>query len=197
LGEFGTVHATERKGPKIMKSIFGAVVAVIGVLRSARLVVMPAVALLALVACGPAVPRLPEVPARAGLLNDDANALDAATESRVSQRLSRLRSQSNVEFWVLIVRTTSWLSTSNYALDTIGRWGLDKPPHPPDVVFLLVATEDDEWFVGLSPSLQGTVLQDAGPELAKDTLERHGVDGIEEFVMGTIELLGTREGTSE
>jgi uncharacterized membrane protein YgcG len=146
-------------------------------------------------ACASPVPEVPEPPPQAGHVNDYANVFDLASKERLESLLMELKKKSGVEFLVLTVSTTTWMSISDYAYTTVGSWGLDATNRSPAGALLLVmAVKDGRWFTAVSPSLQNDLPNDVGKELASGSLDRIGeqyehAEGIEKFVNLIIDRL--------
>lgn len=87
------------------------------------------------------------------LVNDRANVIDAATESRMETMLVNLYQRANIEFAVVTVDTTGERDIFDYSLAVMRGWGIGSGTKPG--LLLLIAVNDRKYFTQVGRQLEG------------------------------------------
>jgi uncharacterized protein len=96
------------------------------------------------------------LPDPTGYVNDYANVIDAATQSRMEAMLQSLAHQSDpIEFAVVTVPTTGDMPIFDYSLAVARGWGIGSSEGEKNGLLLLVAVNDHAWRVQVSRHLEG------------------------------------------
>ena len=128
------------------------------------------------------------VPPRVLSLTDDAEVFDQAATARVNSALLDLKARLAIDFAVLIVASTAGVPIEDYTREVYILWGMDEAVRSYSLrgaVLLVVAPEDNKWYVGYSDNLQRDLPRDLGLKLweqAKGPAEAKLADRIETFV---------------
>jgi uncharacterized protein len=96
------------------------------------------------------------LPDPTGYVNDYANVIDDATQSRMEAMLDSLAHQSDpIEFAVVTVPTTGGAPIFDYSLAVARGWGIGSSESEKNGLLLLVAINDHAWRVQVSRHLEG------------------------------------------
>jgi len=154
------------------------------------LLVCTAVVLTGLCCTCCAVPprQTPDVPPRFLSLTDYADVFDRAATVRVNSALLDVKASLAVDFEVLIIANTAGMSIEEYAGIVYRAWGMDQAVRSSSVLgalLLMLAVENNQWYLVLSSSLQHDLSRDLTLKLwerAKRSDEAKLADRIETFV---------------
>jgi uncharacterized protein len=96
------------------------------------------------------------LPAPAGMVNDYAGVIDAATKQRLETRLRQFADGTNprVELAVAVVRTTGERPIFDYSLAVARGWGIGSKEQDNPSVLLFVAVDDRKYFTQVSKDLE-------------------------------------------
>jgi uncharacterized protein len=96
------------------------------------------------------------LPDPTGYVNDYANVIDDATQSRMEAMLQSLAHQSDpIDFAVVTVPTTGDTPIFDYSLSVARGWGIGSSEGEKNGLLLLVAVNDHAWRVQVSRHLEG------------------------------------------
>ena len=109
-------------------------------------------------------------PENGGRVGDYANVLDAATKTRIENKLKRLRDVANLEFGVAIVPTTNGAEPFDYSLKIARGWGVGAKEDRSSGLLLFAAINDRKYFTQISRELEGDLTDAESKMIAVNTL---------------------------
>jgi uncharacterized membrane protein YgcG len=142
------------------------------------------------------------LPPPKGFVNDFADVIDDATEGRLEERLRRLKERAKIELAVATVGTTGGQTIYDYSLALARGWGLGPPAgEEGGGVLLLLASEDRQWRVQVSRSLEADlpdeVVGEIGAGMAPALRAGRYGEAIDRCVDGLVKRLAERRGFKE
>ena len=140
-----------------------------------------------------------QLPQPEGFVNDFAEVLDDATESRVEARLGRLKERTKIEIAVVTVETTGAQSVFEYSLALARAWGIGPPAgEEGGGILVLIAVKDRKWQIQVTRSLEADLTADVVSAIGGRMLPyaRAGDYGeaVEQCLDGLVQRLAERRG---
>ena len=140
-----------------------------------------------------------QLPQPEGFVNDFAEVLDDATESRVEARLGRLKGRTKIEIGVVTVETTGAQSVFEYSLALARTWGIGPPAgEEGGGILVLIAVKDRKWQIQVTRSLEADLGTDVVSAIGGRMLPyaRAGDYGeaVEQCLDGLVARLAERRG---
>jgi uncharacterized protein len=139
-------------------------------------------------------------PTPAGLVNDFANVLDAESKTRLDALLTKLKTNSNIEFAVVTVETTKGEPIADYSIALAREWGVGPKAGEGGGIVFLMAIKDRQWRLQVSRSLEKDLPDDVCKKLGDQSvpLYKKGdfAGGIEKYVISIIRRLEQTRGKS-
>jgi uncharacterized membrane protein YgcG len=137
------------------------------------------------------------LPQPEGYVNDFARVLDAQTKAHLAELVRKLKERSDIEFAIVTVKTTGKQSVDDYSLTLARSWGVGSKPRG-DGLLLLLATDDRQWRIQVSRSLEADLPNDVVGELGglmnEPFRQRNYGEGLTRCVEALITRLGERRG---
>ncbi len=110
------------------------------------------------------------LPAPTGFVNDYANVLDAATQTRLETILVNLQQQHDIEFAVVTVPTTGEQDIFDYTLAIARGWGIGTKDADQAGLLLVVAINDRKYFTQVSRHLEGDLPDGLTGQIQRERL---------------------------
>ena len=131
----------------------------------------------------PTQQQIDRFPKRLGVLNDNADVLDKASEEHLNKLLADLNQNKGIETVVVIVKNTSGEPIFDYSLQLANQWRIGTNGRG---VLFLVSIEDRKWRIQVSKALKTVLTND----VTKSIGDRSGTffqkqeyaAGVESFV---------------
>lgn len=141
------------------------------------------------------------LPAPTGFVNDYANVLDAATQTRLETILQNLEQQHNIEFAVVTVPTTGGQDIFDYTLAIARGWGVGAKDGDQAGLLLVVAINDRKYFTQVSRHLEGDLPDGVTGQIQRDRLvppfkQGNYAKGITDTVETYVATLAEKRGFS-
>jgi uncharacterized protein len=120
-------------------------------------------------------------------VNDYAKVFDGESKRRLESVLRELKDKSEIEFAVVTVETTGGRPIFDYSLDVAKGWGIGpKDTSKGGGVLLLLATNQHEWRLQVSRSLEKDLPDDECKRLGEQSRELYGkgryAEGLTKYV---------------
>ncbi|HEX8422393.1 MAG TPA: TPM domain-containing protein, partial [Pyrinomonadaceae bacterium] len=110
------------------------------------------------------------LPAPTGYVNDFANVIEPATEDRLENILTNLKSVGDIEFAVVTVPTTGEQDIFDYSLAVARGWGIGAREDESKGLLLLVAISDRKYFTQISRHLEGDITDSLSGQIQRARL---------------------------
>lgn len=135
------------------------------------------------------------LPQPEGYVNDFARVLEPEAKAHLAELVRKLKERSDIEFAIVTVKTTGQQSIEDYSLTLARSWGVGSKPRG-DGLLLLLATDDRQWRIQVSRSLEADLPNDVVGELGRVMNEpfrqRNYGEGLTRCVEALITRLGER-----
>ena len=112
------------------------------------------------------------LPPPEGFVNDYANVFDSEAESRLESVMTELKDKSGIEFALVTVETTEGRPIFDYSLAVARGWGVGpKDTSKGGGLLLMLATQQGEWRIQVSRSLEKDLPDDECKRLGEQSVE--------------------------
>ena len=139
-----------------------------------------------------------EVLTQIGFVNDFAEILNQPTKDKLEQTLAKFKSDAEIDFVIVTVKTTGEESAFDYSLSLANDWAVGAKNPDKAGVLMLIAVEDRRWHIQITRVLE-KVLSDSdvgefGALMRPLFREKKYGEGIMASVEKFIEVLKERRG---
>lgn len=129
------------------------------------------------------------LPPPTGYVNDYANVIDAAAKQRMENILVNLKQRANIEFVVVIVKTTGDQSIYDYSLAVARGWGIGSKEDEQNGLLLLIAIDDRKYQIQISRHLEGDLPDGYVGEVGRRMRDPFRAGNYSEGLMKAVETL--------
>jgi uncharacterized protein len=103
-------------------------------------------------------------------VNDYAGVLDAKTREELEAKVQDLKKASDIEFAIVIVKTTEGRDIFDYSLALARGWGIGSKDGEHNGLLLCIAIQDRKYFIQVSRHLEGDLTDGLTGEINRATL---------------------------
>ncbi len=111
-----------------------------------------------------------EFPAPVGFVNDFADVINQADESRLETRLRKWSKENNLEIAVVTVKTIGKNNIFDYSLAMVHKWKIGSKNKPSYGALLLIAVKDRKYYTQISSDLETVFSDNIIGKLQRQTL---------------------------
>lgn len=129
------------------------------------------------------------LPPPTGYVNDYANVIDTATKQRMENILVNLKQRANIEFAVVVVKTTGDQPIYDYSLAVARGWGIGSKEDEQNGLLLLVAIDDRKYQIQISRHLEGDLPDGYAGEVGRRMREPFRAGNYSAGLMTAVETL--------
>lgn len=127
-----------------------------------------------------------------GLLNDFGNYFDESLRQEIESDLESFRSNKNIDFAVVVVRSTEGQSIDDFSLQLARKW---KVGAAKGGILLLIAVEDRGWRIQIDRTLEKSLTSEQvkkiGDKMIPALKEKNYAEAIKRCIQGMTDELGT------